>query len=416
MRSRDRLARALLLTTLCIVLGGSLGGCAVGYYGQAINGHLEVMGKRQDIAELLGEDAQTSPELRRTLTNVLEIRDFASRELGLPDNDSYRTYADLGRPYVVWNVVAAPAYSLSPKQWCFLFVGCVPYKGYFAEAKARRQAETLVRKGYDTVVGGVAAYSTLGRFDDPFLNTMVGYTEARTAGLIFHELAHQQLYVRGEGDFNEAFASFVEAEGVRRWLAARGDTQAFERWREREARQAQFTALVLGTRKRLISVYARTYPTDEALEAAKQAEFTRLRERYAVLKRESWAGYGGYDAWFEDLNNARLVSVATYRRLLPAFGAILAQEDGDLGRFLARAEELSELSAEERARRLDALLAVAAEAEAPLARASDTRGDADDRPSPQAEAPLALASGTRGDADDRPSPQAEAPPPGRSRR
>jgi predicted aminopeptidase len=346
---------------MLLVLGLVTGCSSVGYYGQAVRGHLEVMGKRERIAVLL-EDPATDAALAASLAGVLAIRDFASAELGLPDNDSYRTYTDLGRPYVVWNVVAAPQFSLSPEQWCFPFVGCLTYKGYFAEARAEREAQDLRERGYDVVVGGVAAYSTLGRFDDPFLNTMIGYTPARTASLIFHELAHQFLYVKGDTAFNEAFASFVAEEGVRRWLAQRGDAQEAAAWRARERRRQQFTALVLDGRSRLQALYAREDLDDAARLEAKRAELSALQQRYATLRDTAWEGYDGYDRWFAEVNNARLASVATYRRLVPAFAALLAQQDGDFAAFLAASEALAALPAPERTQRLEALLAVSAQA------------------------------------------------------
>jgi predicted aminopeptidase len=333
-------------------------GCStVGYYSQAVRGHLDVMGRRQDIEAVI-EDPQTDAALRARLAQVLAIRDFASTALGLPENDRYRTFADLERPYVVWNVVATPEFSLAPKRWCFLFVGCLAYKGWFSEEKARREAQRLRARGYDVAVGGVAAYSTLGRFADPFLNTMAGYSEPRVASLVFHELAHQQLYLRGETAFNEAFASFVAEEGVRRWLARRDAAALRLEWETQERRQARFTQLVLGTRAELMTLYARTDLTEAERRAAKAAAFDAMRAAYEGLKSRAWDGYDGYDGWFERVNNAHLASIATYRRLMPAFGALLAQADGDFERFLALAEELAALPGERREARLRALLAV----------------------------------------------------------
>ena len=197
------------------------GGC---YLLQSAEGQLSLMSKREPIARVIDEPS-TSPKLRAQLQSVTAIRNFASRELELPDNGSYRKYADIGRPYVVWNVVAAPEFSVEPKKWCFPIVGCVAYRGYFVEAKARHFAAGLHAQGYDVVVGGVAAYSTLGHFDDPILSTMVNWDDVELAAIIFHELTHQLLYVRNDASFNEALATTVEEEGVRRWLesqAARG--------------------------------------------------------------------------------------------------------------------------------------------------------------------------------------------------
>jgi predicted aminopeptidase len=349
-----------------VLMASLLAGCsAVGYYAQAVHGHFDLMGRREPIDVLVDSPpGDVDAELQATLQRVLEIRDFASAELALPDNDSYRSYADLERPYVVWNVVAAPTFSLAPKRWCFLFVGCLSYKGFFAEERARREAQRLRERGYDVVVGGVAAYSTLGRFADPFLNTMVGYSEAQTAALIFHELAHQQLYVKGETAFNEAFASFVAEEGVKRWLARDGDAGAeqFAAWQRGQQRRLQFTSLVLDAREELLLLYARDDLDEAARQAAKQAAFDRLRERYERLRDQAWGGYEGYDAWFDTLNNAKLVSVATYRRLIPAFRALFVEAERDFASFFAQAQTLARAPSATREQRLQALLGVSSTA------------------------------------------------------
>src|SRR5277367_6777720 len=200
------------------LIAGLSGGC---YILQSAQGQLSLMSKRQPIAAVIDKPT-TSLKLRAQLEAVTSIRDFASRDLALPDNGSYKTYADIGRPYVVWNVVAAPEFSVDPIEWCYPIVGCVAYRGYFAEAKARRFAAGLHAKGWDVVVGGVAAYSTLGHFDDPILSSMVNWNDVELASIIFHELTHQVLYVPNDASFNEAFATTVEEEGVRRWLVQQG--------------------------------------------------------------------------------------------------------------------------------------------------------------------------------------------------
>ena len=201
--------RAALAIALIAMLSG---GC---YLLQSAQGQLALMSKREPIARVIDEPS-TPAALRAQLKSVTAIRNFASRELGLPDNGSYRKYADIGRPYVVWNVVAAPEFSVDPKQWCFPIVGCVGYRGYFVEKRARRFAAGLHAKGFDVVVGGVAAYSTLGHFDDPILSSMVGWNDVELASIIFHELTHQLLYVPNDASFNEALATTVAEEGVRR--------------------------------------------------------------------------------------------------------------------------------------------------------------------------------------------------------
>src|SRR4051812_10885006 len=220
----QKLAASVSTLFRCILLAlsaSSLCGC---YLIQAATGQMQIVSKRQPIAEVI-RDPATSEKLKARLEYVAAARDFASRELGLPDNESYRSYADLGRPYVVWNVFAAPEFSVEPRQWCFPIAGCVVYRGYFSEAAAQRYARKLRRRGDDVAVGGVAAYSTLGHFKDPVLSTMLGWSDAQLAATLFHELAHQVVYVPGDSQFNESFATVVEEAGLERWLAARQGEQ-----------------------------------------------------------------------------------------------------------------------------------------------------------------------------------------------
>ncbi|MEO8309390.1 MAG: aminopeptidase, partial [Pseudomonadota bacterium] len=221
---RKMVLKIHVVAGFAIVLSG-LAGCGVTYLAQAAHGQLSVMNARQPIDKVIAQPA-TSDKLRTQLQQVKRIRDFASKELGLPDNASYRSYADIERPYVVWNVVAAPQLSVEPRQWCFPVAGCVAYRGYFNEEGARKFAEKLQKQGDDVVVGGVSTYSTLGRVADPILSTVNGYGELDLAGLIFHELAHQQLYIPSESSFNEAFAVTVEDAGVARYAQSLGDAAA----------------------------------------------------------------------------------------------------------------------------------------------------------------------------------------------
>ena len=344
----------------CIVgvaaIGGTIAGCSsLGYYAQAARGQLQLLSHREPIEEVI-EKPDTSEALKKTLRLVLEMREYASSQLALPDNASYRSYVDIKRPYVVWNLFAAPEFSIDPKRWCFPFVGCLTYKGYFDEAKARAAGSKLAADGYDVYVGGIAAYSTLGHFDDPFLSSMVRLDEAVTAGIVFHELAHQRVYIRNDTELNEAFASLVEEEGVQRWLGERRGPEALGAWHVRREREQAFATIVNETRTRLGALYASALPAEE-MRARKAAELDALRARYAELKA-SWGGYAGYDAWFDaGLNNARISSVATYQRLVPALRVMLADAGDDLPRFYADVDALGKLSAEERAQRLDALLA-----------------------------------------------------------
>src|SRR4030095_16889334 len=283
-----RIAR--LLTIAAAVL--PLTGC---YLMQAAGGQMAIAAKREPIAAVLA-DASTPPQLRTRLEYVAAARDFASRELGLPDNDSYRSYADLGRPYVVWNVFAAPEFSVEPRHWCFPIAGCVVYRGYFKEDAAQRYARKRRRRCDDVAVGGVSAYSTLGHFKDPVLSTMLSWSDAQLAATLFHELAHQVVYVPGDSEFNEAFATVVEETGIERWLASQDRPQDLAAWRAQRKRGSEFIALLLRTREQLKELYASGLPVDR-MRDLKQYRFGQLKVEYEALKRD-WNGYPGYDAWF----------------------------------------------------------------------------------------------------------------------
>jgi len=359
------------------VIAGSvlLTGCGLGYYWQAASGHLALMRKARPVADVIA-DPQTPPELREKLADATQVVTFAHERLLLPDNGSYASFADLGRPYAVWNVVAAPALSLEPRTWCFPVAGCVSYRGYFARESAEAFAADLRADGDDVFVGGVAAYSTLGRFADPLLNTMTGWSDYRLAGIIFHELAHQRLYVRDDTRFNEGFASFVEAEGIRRWLVSRGDRQALCRYRLERDRRQQVLDLLDAIRLALRDVYAREIPDAAKLEA-KAALLATLEAAYGRLKA-SWAGPPNFDHWFDaPFNNARLAAFATYDEDVPAFSVLLAQSNGDLGRFYQRAAGLAGESTDERRVQLGALREAAAVSHIPGSRIDCPRSGSD---------------------------------------
>lgn len=348
------LRRGALAGALLLALGLALAGCeTLGYYAQSIDGHLRLMNAQEPIDELVS--AEDTPEaLRDQLRLVEEIRDFASRDLSLPENDSYRSYVDIGRSYVVWSVVAAPELSLTPKTWCFPFAGCVSYRGYFSQDRAQVFGDGLAEEGYDVYVGGVAAYSTLGWFDDPLPSSVVHWPEYRLAGLMFHELAHQVVYVTDDSGFNEAFAMTVEREGVRRWLAAEGASDMSKaHWRSQRL-QDDFLGLVFATRRGLRDVYDSPL-TDPEKRREKARIFADMRSRYELVKAR-WEGDGRYDRWFaNELNNARLASIVTYHDLVPGFYAMLARHDGDLAAFYAEVEALAEQPREVRRRRLASL-------------------------------------------------------------
>ena len=347
MRLRALLPFALLAPLLC--------GCGtLRYYSQAVTGHLELMRRAAPIEEELARDA-VPPELKAKLRAVLRIREFASRELALPDNGSYKRYADLGRQYVAWNVFAAPEFSIEAVRSCFPFAGCVGYRGYFAEADAQAEAAAMRARGNDAHVGGVPAYSTLGWFDDPVLNTFIHYPEAELARLIFHELAHQQLYLKNDTRFNESFATTVEQAGVARWLAANGDEGRRAAFERSQRVKREFVALILKYRTLLEAYYRQDLPL-EAKRLGKAQRFAEMEQEYRELKL-SWNGFAGYDRWFAAKpNNATLASVALYTEWVPPLRALLEQEGGDLPRFYAVVKALSELTMDERDARLGSVL------------------------------------------------------------
>jgi predicted aminopeptidase len=319
------------------------GGC---YLLQSAQGQLDLMSKRVPIARVIAKPS-TPPALRSQLEAVAAIRDFASRELGLPDNGSYRSYADVGRRYVVWNVVAAPEFSVEPKQWCYPIVGCVAYRGYFVESRARRFAARLVSQGLDVTVGGVAAYSTLGHFDDPVLNTMMGWSDVELASIIFHELTHQLLYVRNDSSFNEALATTVEEEGVRRWLQAQGREADLAEHLVQQEHYAKVIDLLSATRAELRTVYASGLAPGP-MRDKKRAAFDSMRASFARMKA-GWGGHAPFESWFdEDLNNANLASIATYYTCVPGFERELKAAGGDLAAFYTRVRALAKLDQKKR--------------------------------------------------------------------
>lgn len=342
-----------LLRSLAVpLLGLLLGGCStVDYYSHLGLGQLQLLNAREPISDLLADPA-TDLELARRLALAQQARDFASAGLHLPDNRSYRLYADLGRPFVVWNLFATPEFSLEPQLHCFPIAGCVAYRGYYQQGRARGAAALLGEQGLDTYIGGVEAYSTLGWFDDPLLNTMLRWNDERLVAVIFHELAHQQYYLPGGTAFNESFATFVEQQGLRQWHAARGESSPASNDRQRQ----QFIELVLASRERLRELYARDMPA-ETMRAAKQAEFARLRREYRALRQREWGGQGRYDAWIEGpLNNAKLLPFGLYDQWVPAFAAIFAKVGGDWPAFYAAVAALGRLSEENRRIELESRL------------------------------------------------------------
>jgi predicted aminopeptidase len=324
-----------------------LGGCAtLNYYSQAINGHMDMIHRAQPIERVLA-DPDADDSLKRKLGEVMRIRKFASQELGLPDNGTFRRYADLQRPYEVWNVFAAPEFSTQPKEWCYLLLGCASYRGYFSQDTAETAALDLRHERYDTYVSGVPAYSTLGWFDDPVLNTFVNYPDAQLAALIFHELAHQVVYVPGDTLFNESFAVAVEREGTRRWLSWSGTENQRANFEAIEKRRQDFAALVERYRTQLAEIYAAAIP-DDMKRVRKAKAFRAMQAEYQHLK-SSWNGFAGYDRWFsQQLNNAQLASASLYTQMVPAFQQLLTEKGGDLPRFYRAVKDIGALPEGER--------------------------------------------------------------------
>ena len=347
--------RRTLATAIAMAAG--LAGCAdLGYYWQSVNGHLTLLNAARPVDDWLG-DAQTPAPLKTRLVLAQRIRRFAVTELKLPDNPSYQRYADLHRSAVVWNVVAAPEFSLTLKTWCFPLAGCVGYRGYFSEAEAKAEAARLAAQGLETSVYGVPAYSTLGWLNwaggDPLLSTFIGYPEGELARLVFHELAHQVVYAPGDTAFNESFATAVERLGVQRWLqdpASPGSPETRQAYLQFDERRRQFRALTAATRQELSFVYAQksAFAQNTSTQSAhKSIAMQKFREAYAQL-RAGWNGYAGYDPWVARANNASFGAQAAYDEGVPAFEALFEREGRDWQRFYQAVRRLADLPAAER--------------------------------------------------------------------
>src|SRR6266850_2567436 len=357
-RWRKWLIRGLLPAILLVVVSGCQ---TISFYSQALKGQYQIFAHQKPIDKLLA-DSKTPDRLKQRLELLLSLRTFADSDLRLPVDGHYRKYADVHRPYVVWNVEAAPEFSLEAKSWWYPLVGSLEYRGYFSKEAANKYASVLRKKGSDVYVGGVEAYSTLGWFKDPILNTFIFDTDAELAEIIFHELGHQRVFARGDTDFNEAFATTVGQEGARRWLLAKGDTNAFESYEAELKRNNDFVRLVMDARQELETLYGderteagkikasknpRQIPPDQ-LRERKKVVFEKLRNSYAQVKAE-WGGNGEYDHFFSrQLNNAQLNSVAAYYDLVPGFVQLLKLNGDDLEKFYAAAENLSKKPKKER--------------------------------------------------------------------
>ncbi|MCG8669918.1 MAG: aminopeptidase [Pseudomonadales bacterium] len=350
-QAHKHLATLILSLLLC--------GCeSVSYYYQAVEGQLNILSLREPIEEVIKED-DISDLKKQKLDLVLEVRKFAQQSLALEVDDHYSQYVELNRPYVVWNVFAAPEFSIKPKTWCFPIAGCVAYKGYFEEKHARQQADKLDNEGYDTYVGGVAAYSTLGWFEDPVLNTFLSRSDPGLVALLIHELAHQELYVEDDSAFNESFATTVEILGLNEWLRQQNQADQISKMADHRKRKAEFIDLILSHRKSLAALYETELP-EEQRRAEKANAKTALLNQYQELK-QSWQGYNGYDRWFEGpLNNAQLSTIGTYHQWVDAFMVVFHQQDRDWPRFYDKCREIAQLNREVRDQTLEKLSVEAA--------------------------------------------------------
>lgn len=344
------LIRLVAVTTMVACLAGCT---SLPYYAQSLDGHLEIMTARRSVAKLI-DDPSTPDALRARMASAHAIRQFAIDELALPDNRSYRSYVDIGREAVTWAVFATPEFSLVPRTWCVPIYGCVPYRGYFSKERATKFAGELRGQGLDVYVGGVTAYSTLGWSSDPLLNTMFAQGDTDLAAVVFHELAHQRVYIPGDSEFNEAFAVAVETTGVRKWLRAAGDAKGLRQYEADRKRRAEFVALVSRTRGELAQIYDGSSGVAEK-RAAKKKAIEELRARYRQIRDGRWRGYRGYDGWFDaPINNAKLAAVSVYSNQVPAFIRLFELCSGDYPRFYASVRHLGALHKSKRANALEA--------------------------------------------------------------
>jgi len=339
--------RLLLIFIISVLLSG----CAeLQYYGHAFSGQLDVLSKRRPIQEVI-EDPNTKPDVVQKLKVVEQMHDFAVSDLALPDSDSFRSYSDLGRDYVLWNIFATPELSLETKQWCYPFFGCVGYRSYFEKAYADSIASELEQQGWDVHVAPSPAYSTRGFFADPIYNPMLRYDDLTLAGILFHELAHEKIYFKNDSELNESFAVAVQDEGVKRWLEYEKKPAYYSEYILDQQRDKQFVTLLLKYRNKLDDVY-KSLQSDELKRTKKKQILALLRKDYYTLRKE-WGDYAGFDHWFnKPLNNARLAPVGTYQGHVKAFALLIKHHNGNLPAFYEQVKEISELPKEERRERL----------------------------------------------------------------
>jgi predicted aminopeptidase len=386
------------IALVLLLLAVGLSGCdTFRFYRQAIKGQYQMIVHQQN-SERLAADPRTPARLKEKLQLIGKLRAFADQNLKLPVDGHYLKYVDVHRPFVVWNVEAAPEFSMEPKGWWYPLVGRLEYRGYFAEKTARDYGAKLGAKGFDVYIGGVEAYSTLGWFKDPILNTFIFNPEPDLAETLFHELGHQRVFARGDTDFNEAFATTVGQEGARRWLQAHADPVARTNYDHALKHTREFAALIMQTRLRLEALFgderdengkvkASRKPnpaSPDELRRQKGALIERLRAEYVELKA-AWGGQSQYDEWFaREINNAKLNSVAAYYDLVPGFEHLLALHGGDLEKFYDAAQRLADKPKKERHEWLRTLGHLEAPAAAAAAAKSEAGTNSENR-SPKSE-------------------------------
>ncbi len=343
---RTTVSRTIVICVIGFLCIGFSGCTTISYYHQSISGHFKTISKREPIADIVNDSARDE-KLIKQLNLALELRAFASTELKLPENDSYRSYVQLDQPFVSWNVFAAHKYSSDLQQWCFLVVGCVPYRGYFAESEANSFAEKLSKQSLDVYVAGVPAYSTLGWFDDPLLSSMIDRGEIITASYIFHELAHQQFYLKGDGAFNEAFATAVEEIGVELWLQQQNRSQELARYDEWLMQKSIFSQFIKDSRDEFELLYQQQYNL-EKMQVEKEILIAEMRRKFADLSKGN-EHISRYATWMSGpLNNAQLGAISLYRELVPAFHEVFTLCKDDFEKFYGLVKKISKLPEEQR--------------------------------------------------------------------
>ncbi|NOY66404.1 MAG: aminopeptidase [Gammaproteobacteria bacterium] len=311
---------------------------SLSYYGQAIRGQFELLGKRVPITSVLAGD-KLDKNIRQKLLTVQEARDFSISNLGMPDNDSYCDYADLKRRYVMWNVFVTPAFSFTPMEWCYPIVGCIAYRSYFSRVDAQKLANEMEASGYDVYLSAIPAYSTLGWFSDPVTSTMMHWQDYDLVGTLFHELAHQMFYIKNDTVFNESLAKAIEQEGLRRWMEYKGKGERYQAYLLDDRREDLLVKIVLKARKKLEVLYSQGDSKKISL-SSKLEIFRLLRKDYYQLRKQ-WGGYDGYDQWIlSGMNNAKIQSIATYYDYVPAFNQLLKKQGGDLSLFYKQIKKL----------------------------------------------------------------------------